>query len=146
MTETIHFYRSIAFIILGIILFPSLSSAFCFEEAGRLYGLNPRLLWSIAKVESDFNPTAINRREKDFDYGVMQINSWWYRRLGKKRWMALADPCYNVKTGAWILAQSIREHGGLWQGVGYYHAQSQVHRDRYVKKVYDLLLSLERRQ
>jgi hypothetical protein len=122
MTETMplySLYSSAVVLLFGIILLPSLSLAFCFEEAGRLYGLNPRLLWSIAKVESDFNPTAINRREKDFDYGVMQINSWWYTRMGKERWMALLIRATTSKQepGYWLSPSGSMEVSGKAWGI-----------------------------
>ncbi|MGD0232133.1 MAG: lytic transglycosylase domain-containing protein, partial [Syntrophorhabdales bacterium] len=78
--------------------------AFCFEEAGAKYGVSPQLLWAIAKAESNFNPAALNyNKNHSFDYGLMQINSSWYRELGHERWMRLDDACYNVQVGAWIL-------------------------------------------
>ena len=62
--------------------------AFCFEEAGKKYGISPQLLWAIAKTESNFNPTAVNyNKNGSFDYGLMQINSAWYKGLGRERWM-----------------------------------------------------------
>ncbi|RMD59388.1 MAG: hypothetical protein D6828_01575, partial [Nitrospirae bacterium] len=43
------------------LLISSSAHSFCFEEAGKLYGIDPRLLWAIAKVESNFNPRAFNK-------------------------------------------------------------------------------------
>jgi len=115
---------------------PMPASAFCFEEAGQTYNISPELLWAIAKVESDFRPDAINKNTNgSYDYGVMQINSWWYSKLGKERWESLGDACVNVQTGAWILAQCIAQHGYNWEAVGYYNARTPEKRKAYVKKI-----------
>jgi soluble lytic murein transglycosylase-like protein len=53
--------------------------AFCFEEAGFIYNVSPRLLWAIARVESGFRADAFNRNaDGSYDYGLMQINSSWH--------------------------------------------------------------------
>ncbi|MEN6317937.1 MAG: lytic transglycosylase domain-containing protein [Syntrophaceae bacterium] len=115
--------------------------AYCFEEAGQLYNISPQLLWSIAKVESNFQPEALNRnRNGTYDFGVMQINSSWRMMLGEERWAKLGDPCMNVKVGAWILAQCIARHGYTWKAVGCYNAASKNKRDAYARKVYDVLI------
>lgn len=128
------FYRGI--IIAALIALPSVSFAFCFEEAGREYNISPLLLWSIAKNESGFNPTAVGRNTNGtFDFGVMQINSIWAKTLGKERWIALADPCTNVRTGAWILRQCIDKYGYNWTAVGCYNSQTPSKRDRYASRI-----------
>lgn len=113
------------------------SSAFCFEEAGVKYGISPTLLWAIAKVESEFNPEAYNKNAKGlgYDYGVMQINSWWASKIGKKHWNELDDACKNVHVGAWILSQCFETHGYTWEAVGYYNARTKHKRDKYVQKI-----------
>jgi soluble lytic murein transglycosylase-like protein len=117
------------------------ASAFCFEEAGQMYNISPHLLWSIAKVESDFRPKAVNwNKNGSYDYGVMQINSGWRRTLGDGIWNSLGDPCMNVKVGAWVLAQCIAKHGYTWKAVGCYNATSQSKRDTYARKVYGTLI------
>ena len=119
----------------------SYARAFCFEEAGRLYNISPQLLWSIAKVESNFQPEALNwNRNGTYDFGVMQINSAWRTSLGEERWNILGDPCMNIKVGAWILAQCIARHGYTWKAVGCYNAASRNKRDAYARKVYDVLV------
>ena len=49
-----------------------------FVEAGKKYGIDPQLLWAIAKTESQLNPNALNQNNKNgsYDIGIMQINSW----------------------------------------------------------------------
>jgi soluble lytic murein transglycosylase-like protein len=65
----------------------------------------------------------------------MQINSSWASTLGKDRWNALADPCTNVRTGAWILRQCIDKYGYNWKAVGCYNSQTPSKRDRYAARI-----------
>ena len=121
-----------------LVLFPvGQLHAFCFEEAGFIYNVSPRLLWAIARVESGFRADAFNRNaDGSYDYGLMQINSSWARVLGKELWSSLGDPCTNVKVGAWILSDCIRKHGYTWEAVGAYNASQKHKRARYARKVY----------
>ena len=109
--------------------------AFCFDEAGERYGVSPRLLWAIAKAESEFNPAAVNyNRNGSFDYGLMQVNSCWYGKLGRERWMRLGDACYNVHVGAWILSQCVQRYGYTWAAVGCYNGTSTDKRVKYANR------------
>ena len=110
--------------------------ALCFEEAGAAYNVSPRLLQAIAQVESGFRPDALNRNvDGSYDYGVMQINSSWEKKLGHDRWMALGDPCYNVHVGAWILAQCVERHGYTWEAVGCYNSPNRARRAAYARSI-----------
>ncbi|MBU5612008.1 lytic transglycosylase domain-containing protein [Geomonas sp. Red51] len=116
------------------------ASAFCFEEAGMEYGINPQILRAIAKVESNFNPAAVNHNSNGtYDFGLMQINSSWAPTIGKQRWNSLGDPCNSVKTGAWILSMCMEKYGYTWKAIGCYNSQTPDKRDRYSKKVFDQL-------
>lgn len=116
------------------------ASAFCFDEAGAQYGINPQILRAIAKVESNFNPRAINQNTNGtYDFGLMQINSIWAPTVGKERWSSLGEPCNSVKTGAWILSMCMEKYGYTWKAIGCYHSQTPDKRDRYSKKVFDQL-------
>ncbi|HJV33548.1 lytic transglycosylase domain-containing protein [Geomonas sp.] len=116
------------------------ASCFCFEEAGAEYGINPQILRAIAKVESNFNPYAVNKNSNGtYDFGLMQINSSWASTLGKQRWNNLGDACYNTKTGAWILAQCISKYGYNWKAIGCYNSQTPQKRDVYARKVFQQL-------
>jgi soluble lytic murein transglycosylase-like protein len=111
--------------------------AFCFEEAGQKFGVSPQLLWAIAKTESRFNPSAVNYNTNgSFDYGLMQVNSSWYKELGRERWMRLGDACYNVQVGAWILSQCVQRYGYTWTAVGCYNAFSKNKGAVYASRVY----------
>lgn len=117
--------------------------AFCFDEAGRLFAISPKLLEAIARHESRLDPTAINRNTNGtYDYGLMQINSSWKDDLGERVWKSISNPCQNVKVGAWILAGCIKEHGYNWTAVGCYNARSDHKRRKYERLIYQMLRSM----
>lgn len=127
---------AIAFLSVPLVAFP-----FCFEEAGRTYDINPFILCAIAEVESGFRQEAINRNGNgSYDYGIMQINSGWYGVLGRDTWLALSDPCTNVKVGAWILRRCINRFGYTWDAIGCYNGRAKTKRTAYAWKVYTALL------
>ena len=95
---------------------------FCFEEAGRCYGVSPELLRTIAMVESGMDAQALRRnRDGTLDIGLMQINSRWAMLLGPERWSHVRNPCYHVMLGAWILRLCIERYGYTWDAVAGYH-------------------------
>lgn len=116
---------------------------YCFEEAGGIYGISPIVLWVIAKGESNFKPQAINRNtDGSYDYGVMQINSSWRKKLGEKLWNSLGDPCTNIKVGAWVLSDCMRRYGNTWEAIGCYNATDPHKRAKYAQKVYKQLVKI----
>jgi len=128
---------------LFLTLCPNICRAFCFEEAGMQYNLPPQLLWSIAKNESNFKPDAVNRNKNgSYDYGIMQINSGWASKLGERLWSELADPCTNVKVGAWILRQCINDYGYNWKGVGCYNSRTPGKNQAYANKIAGILAGI----
>lgn len=105
------------------------ANAFCFEQAGREYNVNPKLLAAIAQVESSMKHDVLNEthfdRTKTIDIGLMQINSGALKQLGKEgitKEMLLRDPCTNVRVGARILSEKFKKEGPGWEGVGAYNA------------------------
>lgn len=123
--------------LLFILLLPGIAASFCFEEAGRLYGISPLLLWGIAASESNFNPGAVHwNSDGSYDFGVMQINSSWALTIGPSLWSSLGDACTNIKVGAWVLAQCFARYGYTWEGVGCYNASSQAKRFKYAGRVW----------
>ncbi|ENV2122426.1 lytic transglycosylase domain-containing protein, partial [Neisseria gonorrhoeae] len=83
---------------------------------------DPAMLQSIALTESAFRP---NIESHTADIGLMGINRSWLPVLHKKFGLTGADvwnPCTNVHIGAWILANSYRQHGKSWEAVGAYNA------------------------
>jgi len=111
----------------------------CWQEAGAKYGVNPYLLYAIAKTESGLNPKALNHnRNGSVDVGLMQINSAWFpklRKLGIDE-QQLYQPCTNIEVGAWILAQNMRRLGNTWTAVGAYNSSNAERRLGYALKVY----------
>lgn len=131
-------------LIFALALITGKAAAFCFEEAGAVYGISPVLLQAIAKVESSMNPLAINRNTNgSYDYGLMQINSSWHDTLGRDSWLMLSDPCFNAHVGAWILSQCIGTYGYTWEAVGCYNATKPQRRKAYAWKVRRQLAQLD---
>lgn len=125
-------------------LFALNAQAFCFEEAGSRFDINPDLLKAIAYTESALNPNAINDKNSNgsADYGLMQINSSWFKRLaamGITESDIKNDTCTNVLVGAWILASNFETSGETWLSVGAYNAgyrkTMEKARERYIATV-----------
>ncbi|RJF96853.1 invasion protein [Noviherbaspirillum cavernae] len=111
----------------------------CWESAAARYGVNPYMLYAIAKTESSLNPAAINRNKNgSYDIGLMQINSSWFATLRKHGIdeQQLYDPCTSIHVGAWILAQNMRRMGNSWDAVGAYNSSKPDIRLKYALKVY----------
>lgn len=104
------------------------ASASCWETAGARYGVHPSLLAAIAKVESGFDPSAVNgmhaARTGSVDLGLMQINSSWLPVLAKQGITRerLFEPCTSIMVGAWILAGLFARYGVTWEAIGAYNA------------------------
>lgn len=131
---------------LALLGFSSQANAFyeCFQQASSRYSVPVELLYAIAKVESNFNPQAMNRNTNgSADYGLMQINSSWFPQLqsqfGITKERVISDSCTNVYIGAWILANNFRNKGRIWDSVGAYNAgfgiNTRGNRANYVSKV-----------
>ncbi|AOE82527.1 lytic transglycosylase (plasmid) [Pseudomonas lurida] len=135
-----------------VLLMPLPAAAYCFQEAGQRYHLDPLLLQSIGVWESNLRQTALNHNVDksgkllSTDYGVMQINTSNANRLIrmgliKRPEDLLGDACFNVQVGAWVLARHLRVCGNTWRCLGSYNAgfhQSAVQeakRLRYAKEI-----------
>lgn len=76
------------------------------SEAGRKYGVDPRLLKAIMKQESKGDPYAISRAGAR---GLMQIIPSNFKSTGISDW---TDPRQNIFAGAQIMAENMRNAGG----------------------------------
>jgi hypothetical protein len=77
------------------------------------------------------------------DYGVMQINSAWLKRLARFHVTPSRltyDGCANVLVGAWVLRHYWNEAGGgrntIWEAIGLYHSHTPALKRRYEWQVY----------
>lgn len=117
-------------------------SAPCVAQAAQYHGVNPWILRAILKVESNFDPRAVNRNANgSIDIGMAQINSIHFAELG--RWGVLPanlmDGCVATYVAAWHLARQIRRHGNTWFGVASYHSTSPCQNERYAALVWNAL-------
>lgn len=96
-----------------------------FLKYGSLYNLHPNLLKAIAKTESNLNPNAVNKANKNgtIDRGLMQINSI-HLNDGLDA-EDLFDPEINIHEGAKVLRYCIDKHGLTWQALNCYNGKIQ---------------------
>lgn len=128
----------------------------CWDQAARYHGVDPWLLYSIAKVESQFNPSAVNRANRNgtVDTGLMQINSIHWPRLRQYgiEPTALTNACASTYIGAWVLADAQRRYGKTWKAIAAYNVGSLNTPGRtktgwkYANKVYEAYHSLAGRR
>ncbi len=157
--------RYLIFILIFIKIGFSVPYEQCFEEASKDYGVPKKLLMAIAKVESSFNPYAINVNYKgrsikeyypqnkeqakivlryliknnfNYDVGIAQINVINIKEYNLDPY-GLLDPCVNLKTSAMILRLLIDRYGLSWQAVWHYNG-----RPSYANLVYKAFIWLDR--
>lgn len=109
-----------------------------FVDAGKTYNIDPWLLYSIAKVESNNNPNAINyNRNGTVDVGVMQVNSCHLPLLKKYGYTKedLWNPQVNITLGAWVLAGCVARHGYTTNALNCYNGDKT---GRYSKRVMNM--------
>ncbi|MEM4066288.1 MAG: lytic transglycosylase domain-containing protein [Candidatus Micrarchaeaceae archaeon] len=122
----------------------------CFMKAASMYQVPVAILKSIAKVESGYNPYALNvegvsylpsnpeqswaiiraNYNKSIDIGIMQVNTYWFRKLNIPYWYGL-NTCYSIMLGAYVLRQKINRYGNNWFGIAAYHSASPYRNNRY---------------
>lgn len=125
-----------------LLLMPGMALPFCFDEAGNRFMLSPRLLESIAAIESGMNPVARNQnRNGSTDFGLMQVNSYWIKAANLDKERLLNDACYNTLAGARVLRGCVDRYGNSWEAVGCYNASSSEKRKSYAWKIYRQLVS-----
>ncbi|MDY4425822.1 MAG: lytic transglycosylase domain-containing protein [Helicobacter sp.] len=120
-----------------------------FVEAGKKYGIDPQLLWAIAKTESQLNPNALNQNNKNgsYDIGIMQINSIHLNELWTKYGISeddLYNPRLNIHIGAKILKDCLNKHNNnLINGITCYNGR--IENNPYGEKVLDNLMQARRK-
>ncbi|WP_308738022.1 transglycosylase SLT domain-containing protein [Serratia liquefaciens] len=124
----------------------ALGNATCWDYSAKQFGIEARLLASIAQVESGMNPTALGKNSNgSVDIGLMQINSVHLpklKKIGIDKNQLTKDPCTAVLVGASILAEMMQIYGYSWEAVGAYNAGTAESRHalrmKYAKKVWSV--------
>jgi hypothetical protein len=120
----------------------------CINRAAVKYHIPATVIVSILKIEGGKVGQVSVNKNGTLDYGPMQINSSWLKRIKQYGYDAEKiknNPCANVNVGTWILAQEIGNSVGWWKGVGHYHSHDAMLSYGYsqkVKAVYQLLLKI----
>lgn len=100
----------------------------CWVEAARYHNVDPWLLYAMANVESKFNPSALNTKNKNGtrDIGLMQINSSHLEMLRRQNISEhhLMNACASTFIGAWVLSEKIKRYGYSWRAVAAYNVGS----------------------
>jgi lysozyme-related protein Hpa2 len=97
----------------------------CVAQASSYYTVNPAVLSAILKVESGFQPHAVNRNGNGtIDIGIAQINSIHLRELARSGIGAqhLLDYCTGTYVAAWHLRRQMLRYGDTWFAIGAYHS------------------------
>ncbi|SNY05123.1 transglycosylase SLT domain-containing protein [Paractinoplanes atraurantiacus] len=87
-----------------------------FVQAGNRYGVSPKLLAAVAKVESGYNPEAVSKVGAQ---GLMQIMPSTAKGLGVKN---AFDPEQAINGAAKLLARNLREFKSLPLALAAYNA------------------------
>lgn len=108
----------------------------CLVRAGQFHGVNPKLLYAIAVVESGLNVKAINfNKNGSKDYGIFQINESNLVRLGIPVEYAF-DPCKSAYIAGYLLKKCVSTYGYSWHAIDCYNKGSKARGfTDYVKKV-----------
>jgi len=110
----------------------------CINQAAVVYNVPATMIISVLKTEGGRNGMASLNKDGTYDYGPMQVNSCWLKKIAKygiTQQKLQYDPCINVAVGTWILALSIADGRDVWHGVGIYHSHTDSLNQRYKQKV-----------
>ncbi|WP_457628683.1 lytic transglycosylase domain-containing protein [Persephonella sp.] len=108
---------------------------YCFTVNSERFGIPVEVYRAIARVESGFDPSAINyNRNGTVDIGLMQINSATARYYGYSP-QEVWDICTNVEVASLKLLDCYREFGDSPLTIGCYHSKTPWYMKRYIKKV-----------
>lgn len=101
------------------------------DEAGKKWGVDPRLLKAVMMQESGGNPNATSSADA---YGLMQIIRPNFKATGITDW---TDPNQNINAGAQILSENLLRSGGdVPLALRYYHGGYDTSRWGPVNRAY----------
>lgn len=107
-----------------------------FIKYGKAFKIPPKLLWAIAKTESNFNALAINKNKNgSTDIGLMQINTIHKDKLNSLNLTLndLYNPEVSVYFGARVLKSCFNKFGFNYKGLNCYNGR--VTNNKYNIKV-----------
>lgn len=104
------------------------------EETAESYGISPKLVKAIIKVESGGNANAVG--DDGNSLGLMQIQPRYHaQRL--KEGESLLDPKVNIRIGCEILSEIMGEYGTLDEVLTVYNAGHDTGSREYANRVYE---------
>ena len=118
----------------------------CMMTAAAFYGLPPKALPAIQRVEGGNLGTVSVNKDGSADLGVMQVNTRWTRPLAQHTGMTpvavqqrlINDGCFNIHAAAAILRIYLNEaRGDVMLAIGYYHSHTPERNQAYQTKVLD---------
>lgn len=123
----------------------------CMALVAQIYGLPPRVLPSIQRIEGGRPGLVSPNRNGSEDYGIMQVNSIWlptlsrYSRLDEAtvRDRLVNQNCFNIAAAGLIMRTELdAAHGDLMVAVGNYHSRTPDRHLQYRAKVIDAARAL----
>ncbi|WP_241136773.1 lytic transglycosylase domain-containing protein [Achromobacter insuavis] len=113
----------------------------CVAQAAADYSLPLRGLIALWLTEGGRVGTVSKNTNKTSDFGPMQVNTVWARRLARDFGVTeehlTNDFCMSIRAGAYILRYEINMAGGdFWEGVGHYHSRTPKFKYPYIQRVY----------
>ncbi len=105
----------------------------CMTLVAHLYGLPPRVLPSIHRVEGGAPGLVHRNAGGSDDLGVMQVNTLWLPALARYTRTSTAtvrrrltgEACYNIAAAGAIMRTYLDEtHGDLMRAIGDYHSHT----------------------
>lgn len=125
----------------------------CIRSAAAAHRVPAAMLVILLTVEGGALGRVSQNSNGTVDIGPMQINQIhlpalarrWNTTPARARAALLTSFCANVEAGAWILRTAIDSTGGnFWEGVGRYHSSTDVYKTRYLRRVLQQALRLQR--
>lgn len=107
------------------------------EETADSYGISPKLIKAIIKVESNGDANAVG--DNGNSLGLMQIQPRYHaQRLEEGE--SLLDPKVNVRVGCEILSELMAKYGTLDEALTVYNAGHDTGSREYANRVYEEMM------
>lgn len=133
----------------------------CLQRAAVRYEVPEIIIRAIIDAESKGNRLALNIEGKSFfpksdyeaeqiikkhkgkslDVGLMQVNSFWFKKLGVSPAYGLSE-CFNINFGTWILAYEIKRSGLNLEAIGKYHSPDRIKGDKYSSMILERMIKI----